>query len=195
MDAVQILRDIRVREANMLKLIALVSRKDKSVASAFFNYSFDVQERLRTFSESMGVNLIDAFFENTCTVFKMTRPLSCIENENKSSKKAKFPDNVSDLTPQGKFIHELRSEERKILLLMRELAVTSPDTMKNCCCLNEQEIRRFREISVDELLELSFMQRQGTIFRLKFDTKKLIEEFFAWLNEPIAVGLILDKAV
>lgn len=195
MDAVRILRDIRIREANMLRLIAQVAKKDRSIASAFFNYSFDVQQGLRGFTPSMQQNLIDAFYENTQTIFRMRLSISQYETDYASTGKNLFGSNVADLTPFGKIMHEIKAEERKILLLMRELAVKSPDTMKTCCGLNDCDMKKFREISVDSLVELSFQNRQATIFRLKFDTKKLFDEFIGWLSEPVAVGLFLDKAV
>lgn len=193
MDAVQILRDIRVREANLLKLIGEVSSRDKSIASAFFNYSFDVQERLRSLTDDMLGCVVDAFFENTSTLFRLNMSLNCDGLTGQFDQRADVS-HVKDFTENGKRINAIRAQERKILLLMRELALISPDTLKTSCRLSDDEVKRFRDISIDALLELTFMQRNSTIFRLKFDSKKLMDEFISWLREPAAFGLVLDRA-
>jgi hypothetical protein len=194
MNAVSILRDIRVREANLLRLISEASKSDKAIASAFFNYSFDVQERLRKFDSIMQTNLIEAFYENTSSLFKLHMSIEHLELSASSETKIDYGSNVKSLTPQGRLFFEIRAEERKILMLMRELAVTWPDTLKVCCGVADADIKKLREISVDCLLELAFQHSQGTIFRLKFDTKKMVDELMSWLYQPVAVGLFLDKA-
>lgn len=194
MNAVGILRDIRVREANLLRLISEASSSDKAIASAFFNYSFDVQERLRKFDAIMQTRLIDAFYENTSSLFKLDMNIAHLEPGESSVTKIDFGTKGKNLTPQGRLFFEIRAEERKILMLMRELAVNSPDTLKICCGVAVADIKKLREISVDCLLELAFQHSHGTIFRLKFDTKKMIDELMSWLCQPVAVGLFLDKA-
>lgn len=193
MDAVQILKDIRVREANMLKLIGEVSSRDKSIASAFFNYSFDVQERLRSLTDDMLGCVIDAFLENTSTLFRLNMSLNSDSLSGVFDQRAD-ESQVIDFTENGKRINAIRAQERKILLLMRELALIAPDTLKTSCRLSDDEVKRFRDISVDALLELTFLQRNTTIFRLKFDSKKLMDELIAWMKEPAAFGLVLDRA-
>lgn len=193
MSAVSILRDIRVREANLLRLISEVTKADKAVSSALFNYNFDVQKLLRKFDISMQEGLIDAFYENTSSLFKLHMSIASLEEEILSVTKIDYATKVSVLTPHGRLLFEIRAEERKILMLMRELAVNWPDTLKVCCGVSDSDNKKLREISVDALLELAFQHRQGTIFRLKCDTKKLIDELISWIFQPSAVGLFLDR--
>lgn len=170
----RILSNIRDKECQLLRLYQSLSRESVAITATCMNVTFECVRALRDAPTSLGDNLQRAFEANTTSLFSLSVKVST--------------DNVSDVKTDNEhnpLIQQIRANERKIILELRDLANEHPAVAAFCCGLSEEQIAGLKRISSSELIEFCYREhRHGPLFKIRLNKDSNFMELIKIGSKP-----------
>jgi hypothetical protein len=155
----KILSNIRAKECQMLRLYQSLSMENVAIAATCMNLTFECVKTLKAAPTSLGDNLQRAFEANTASLF--TLAVNVI---------GEHIDDVSADSEQNPLIQQIRANERKLILELRDLAIEYPFVAAACCGLSEEQIQGLKSISSSELIEFCYREhKNGPLFKIRLN--------------------------
>lgn len=156
---IRILSSIRDKECAILGLYQSLAKESIAVTATSMNLTFECVKALKTAPSSLGENLQKAFEANTTSLFTLAIPIVEGKADSKTPDKEKNP-----------IVQQIRANERKLMLELRDLATNYPSVAAVCCGLNAEQINSLKSISSSELIEFCYREhKNGPLFRIRLN--------------------------
>lgn len=183
MDALRILSEIRKRECNILGLYKSLALESDGVVASMLNISFEMVKQLKFAPAELSDNLLCSFSANTSTLFALAIKEVSAPSEQQEMKE------IDCL-----LVKQIRAEERKIMLELRDICINFPSIAAGCCAMTHQQIDSLVACSASDVLEFCF-QAKSPILKLRFSKEKGFGELIKIGSKPCfgTLGLLMDK--
>lgn len=184
MEINKLLTHLRKLECRHIKLVGDLAKVNKPLAASMLNVNFDVIDGLNSFSnDELTERLMTVFEINRRCILTINSPLELTTNDAPCRHSA----DCLELT-------QVKANERRILIAMRELALNDIDVAVAICKLTYEDAAELVETPADVVEECVYANHREGLLKLVIRDMRSLKKFMN-VSRLSYAGIQFDRLV